>query len=211
MTKYTIIEDGSPYFIKFKFDGLDEIVKQLNDVHDYISSQRPDCYVFSYWSNIPSPQCDEIMAKLPFPTELDISSSRLALWLSEPGWMPMAHKDGEKNRWGINFGVNIKDDKVPTEWYDEQEMLVYELDETKCSKGRGKRETKMFKRQNHVPIKTGTLLQNEAMLVNTDLFHSWNHLHSPHKRLTLVMRTTNPGDVYFDDVKRILFPELDNK
>lgn len=208
MSKYTIIEDGSPFYIKFTFDGLNEIIAYINQVNQHIIDNKLDCYPMPYWANIPSPYNEELMSKLPFPAELDINPNRLGIWTSTPGLIPSAHKDGEKTRWGINFGVNVKDDKVPTEWFDEKELLAYELDDSKCDKGIGKRQLVDFNRDKHEPIKSVVLKQDEAILVNVDMFHTWNHTLSRNERVILTTRAKTHGDVYFDDVKKILFPDL---
>jgi hypothetical protein len=56
-----------------------------------------------------------------------------------------------------------------------------------------------------IPLKSMVAIQGECILFNTDIYHDWDNTQSNNERIVLTLRLENPGLMYFDDVKKILF------
>ena len=50
-----------------------------------------------------------------------------------------------------------------------------------------------------------TAVQGECILFNTEIFHDFDNSKSKNERMVLTLRDVEPGNVYFEDVKKRLF------
>ena len=62
-----------------------------------------------------------------------------------------------------------------------------------------------FKKKPIPSLKSFTHNNGEAVIFNSDIYHDVDNSRSPHRRSILTFRLWPPGEVRFDDVKRILF------
>ena len=191
---YTIIEDCSPYYIRFTWDGLTDLV-------NYISAQPIDMskgikHSYTHY-NFDSETALSILNKLPMKDSIKFNQDRVALFITDSGAKSSIHKDGAKMRCGINIPIIVKDSLCRTSWYS---------DESLCT---APKKYDQYSRISYpviepTPIKTTVFGTNECILFNTDIYHSWNNSESSNVRSVLTLRNVG-GDLYFDDVKAILF------
>lgn len=204
--KYTIIEDCSPYYIRFTYEGIESVIEQCSNKHyDYDAILKEGMgrgsnhgFVHHKLNQLSGQQ---LLQSVPMTEQLSINDERVSLFVSRGGCIYRPHKDGLAIRCGINYNVHILDDLCVTGWYDEQDMAQYTVD---TLKGRS-REAAGFVRSQHTPIKTMIAKQGECVLFNTDIYHDWNNGRSSNVRVLLTLRFNQPHSVYFEDARRHLF------
>jgi hypothetical protein len=208
--KYTIIEDCSPYFIRFTYDGLDTFnsyVLNLYDKQVWPDNSTPHAPGFAHHKFDPTIG-REILDQSVISEEIIFNQHRVSVFKSSPGTYYRAHKDGADHRVSINYTLRILDDKCVTSWYDDGDLAQYDEEKIVLKKLNNKimaRECVGFVKKNHTPLKSMVAKVNECILFNTDIFHDWDNTESLNDRLILTLRSPNPGSLYFDDVKKLLF------
>ena len=194
---YTIIEDCSPYYIRFTHPGIEEVLnfcKEIVDKTDYtkgFTHQRFDL-----------PLAEDLLKLIPMSSKLDFLKQRVSLFITQPGHYYRAHKDGLDHRISINYTVQVLDNACVTSWYSDEDLKDYPIDNLPS---RVSREASGFDKTKHQPLKTVSFVQGECILFNTDIFHDFDNSKSQNQRAVLTLRLTNPGIRYFNDVKQILF------
>jgi hypothetical protein len=195
---YTIIEDCSPYYIRFTFDGLSNIIKYAgsqtaSDIKQYKGYSHD---TLSYSSS------NTIISMLPMSKEIDFNVKRVAVFTTVPGGGCGIHKDGINHRMSLNIPLEILDSQCITNWYTDAELKDTQLvGDTVYSRNVHLDYTTMNK---FAPVKTMVAKPDEMLLFNTDIYHSWDNTNSGNKRKILTLRATAPESVFFDDVRKIL-------
>lgn len=198
--KYNIIEDCSPYYIRFTHDGLQEII-------DYCNSNLPrfnlDSRTFIHYK-FPKEQSEHLLSLIPMADQMPLRKHRVSLFITKPGRYYQAHKDGLFDRFSINYTVQINDDKCITSWYSDNECENYEIVAPLQNKSR---ECNGFLKENHTPEKSMIAKQNECILFNTEIFHDFDNRESKSTRIVLTLRIMEEESVstYFEDAKKIIF------
>lgn len=198
MNNFIIIEDCSPYYIRFTHPGIDQLIEYCKKcIPDLTDIKR-----FKHHMLLPT-DAMTILNQTPIFDMLPLSTKRVSLFISSPGMYYRAHKDGTDHRISINYTILINDNKCVTNWYNDEDLQSYSIDN--C--GGWSRECKEFNPKNHVPIKSMIAKPGECILFNTDIFHDWNNAESSNHRIVLTLRIKQPftGNMYFDDVKKIMF------
>lgn len=200
MNKYTIIEDCSPYYIRFTHDNIDEIINFCKEELSKVTTTT----LFTH-HKLDLENSEKLIKLIPMSTELKIIKERVSLFISKPGFYYRPHKDGIDHRISLNYAVEILDTDCVTSWYSDDELKNYPLEG--LSWENKSREVKGFikNKDKHTPVKSMTAKPNECVLFNTDIFHSFDNTKSKNSRTILTLRVHNPGVHYFDDVKKILF------
>ena len=199
MSQFTIIEDCSPYYIRFKHDGIESLV-------DYCKSCMPDIKNVEEFDHYPLPvdQAQEVLLRTPIADLMPLQLKRVSLFISAPGMYYRAHKDGLDHRFSINYPILVEDDKCLTSWWSNKDLKDYSIDllETRRS-----RECIGFNPKNHTPLKSMTARSGECILFNTEIFHDWDNSLSENYRVVLTLRIQYPltGKTYFEDAKKIIF------
>lgn len=191
---YTIIEDRSPYFIRFTHDGLDTLVDYCKNIAKSINFTAP-------FTNhrLSDADMSNILALTPLSTQFDIGL--IALFHTMPGVYYRAHKDGRNIHTGFNYSISILDTNCTTQWYSDDELKDYKID---FLKGRS-REVSGFIKANHTPVCSMSARMGECVLFNTEIYHDFDNSMSESTRMLLIMRLRTPADIYFDDAKKIMF------
>jgi hypothetical protein len=145
----------------------------------------------------------EVLEHTRVSQDLILNHNRVSFFKSDPKLYYRAHKDGSNHRFSINYTLKILDDKCVTSWYSD-DLKKYPMDQFLLDNNKS-RECVGFKKENHTPIKSMVAQSNECILFNTDIFHDWDNSLSQNERIVLTLRSTTPGDVYFDDAKKLLF------
>ena len=198
MNIYNIIEDCSPYYIRFTFDGLADIIK-------YATAQTPATikqYKGYSHDTLSYTSSSAIISMLPMSTEINLNVNRVAVFTTIPGGGCGIHKDGTNHRMSLNIPLEILDNQCITNWYTDEELTDMALvGDINYSRNVYLDYTTMNKFN---PVKTMIAHPNEMLLFNTDIYHSWDNTSSSNRRKILTVRPTNPELIFFNDVKNIL-------
>jgi len=195
---YTIIEDCSPYYIRFTHAGLDLVINKcaefVKDI-DFTNQQ------FIHYKH-PAAEAQTLLSIIPMSTQFKLMKNRVSTFVTQPGKHYRAHKDGLDNRVSINYTVKILDSDCVTSWYSDDDLKNYPIDNlaTKSS-----RECIGFDSTRHTPLKSMTARQGECILFNTDIFHDFDNSRAKNERMVLTLRLVETSKYYFADVKKILF------
>jgi hypothetical protein len=197
--KYYIIEDCSPYYIRYTHDGVQDILDYCNALTPNINNLSSD---FTHF-RLPSEESKKMLSMIPSHNLPSLEISRVSLFISKPHMTYRAHKDGLFDRVSINYTSRILDDKCVTSWYSDEDLSIYKID----TKHYQSRECIGFDKAKHTPIKSMTAQPNEAILFNTEIFHGWDNSLSDNERVVLTLRPSLSirRSIYFDDMKKILF------
>jgi len=192
---YTIIEDCSPFYIRFKWEGIEELINFIATQPTYLNAGNKRTGYVHY--NFDLATANQILDQLPLP--IKINNNRVGLFITPPGGKSSIHKDGKSTRYSINITIKIPDDKCITNWYSDESLKDF------------KKENDDYSRivVNHnikpTPIKTMSAVANECILFNTDIYHSWDNTNSANQRIVLTMRDIDVETVSYDEAKQILF------
>jgi hypothetical protein len=200
---YTIIEDCSPYFMRLTHPGIEQVIsKCLTHLGDKQFTNGFTHYRY------PLDQSLDILDSVPANNVLDLNKERVALFVTQPGYYYRAHKDGLANRYSLNYVVQALDSECATSWYNEEELQQYLVVDHGMNGDIGKRsfsrECFDFDKSKHTPIKSMVARQGECVLVNTEIFHDFDNSTSSNTRMVLTLRDRIPGDIYFEDIKKLI-------
>jgi len=193
-----VIEDCSPYFVRFKFDRLEKIISLIKseEVNSVVKLQGTYTHK-DFSQNI----TEKIVDYLPKKFKFNFLTS--AIFETPPGGGSGIHKDGKDNRISLNIPIQISDSKCITYWYDDEEQFSHLPFKGDLSYTRN-----VYADHNNLSkfmfSKSMIAQENESILFNTDIFHSWKNYSSEHVRKMFVLRIKDRNTVYFDDAKKIL-------
>jgi hypothetical protein len=206
---FTIIEDCSPFYIRFTYPGIEKVIDKCNYLLDN--------YKFDHdrFLTVDDITGKDIIDTTGLEPNLSLMPHRVSMFYTNGGYKSPVHKDGSNHRISINYGVRILDDKCVTSWYPDVIAPSYtpefvdlterhKVDGVKAAKVIDSREFQEFDENKHKPIKNFTMRQGEAVLFNTDIWHRWNN-RSNAERCILTLRIKKPGDFFFKDGKKALF------
>jgi len=196
---FTIIEDCSPYYIRFTHNGIEKVI---NDCLKFIEGKTfPN--KFTHHKHLEH-HAEQILDNTGMTNLFNFNKNRVSLFVTQPGFYYKPHKDGPDHRFSINYTVKILDDKCVTSWYSDEELKNYPIEALGGIGNWWSREVKGFIKDKHTPLKSMVARQGEVILFNTDMFHDFDN-NSLNDRMVLTLRVINPGAMYFDDAKNILF------
>jgi hypothetical protein len=197
--KYEIIEDCSPYYIRFTHIGIDNIIDYINNYTNGIKTTSE----FTH-RKLPKYESLHVLSLTPISTQIPLVENRVSLFISKPGLYYRAHKDGLNNRFSINYVTKVLDNNCVTNWYSDEDLKDYPIDNTVNNLSR---ECLGFVKENHIPLKSMIAKQNECILFNTEIFHDWDNTTSQNERIVLTLRIIEElkPQTYFEDVRKILF------
>lgn len=198
--KITVIEDCSPYYIRFTHDGIEDVIEKC-----LTHIEGKFFFIKFTHHRYEDDQAKDILSSIPFNKDLNLNQDRVALFVTQPGYYYRAHKDGLCHHYSINYTVKILDDKCITSWYSDEDLKKYAIDNLP---NRTSRECIGFDKTKHTPLKSMTAVQGEAILFNTEIFHDFDNSKSSNIRMVMTLRDADPGNVYFDDIKNKLFGGL---
>ena len=194
---YTIIEDCSPYYIRFTWEGISNLIKTVSEHPIDLSNglERSGYVHYNYGPEM----SNYIVSNLPMKDIVDIDKERVAIFVTPPGGKSVIHKDGKAARYSINLPIIINDDKCITRWYNDELLDTFEKENDDYSR------VIVVNSDLPEPSKAITVKSNECILFNTDIYHSWDNGDSSRERRILTLRDSDIENVYFTDIKKILF------
>lgn len=198
MEMYTIIEDCSPYYIRFTHDGLDKIIDICKQGMETVELEK----TFTHYKFPPEIR-QKILSTTPLSQSLDLQQHRASMFVTQGGRYYRAHKDGLDNRISLNYTVEILDETCVTSWYSDDDLAEYNLEGIGWDNA--SREAKGFDKSKHTPLKSMIARPNECILFNTDIWHDFDNSQSTCRRMVLTLRVNDNGNFYFDDAKKALF------
>jgi ectoine hydroxylase-related dioxygenase (phytanoyl-CoA dioxygenase family) len=165
---FEIIRESSPYFTTFKYAEFDKVKQQCLE-----SLQKIDSTKNFIW------HLDEELASLLAPTIsllelLGLSRKRMVLFVSRPGYRDNPHKDGDNHLFGINFMIQVPDDKCITSWYADETLA----NAPTCVVHQNGKELRKIEKppEGKYPTLFQTVFeQGECVLFNTSIYHDWNN------------------------------------
>lgn len=195
---YTIIEDCSPYYVRFTFDGLEEIINFIKSKPTELIRQSPG-YRHEHYS---IDDANKIISMLPMSNLIKFKNQRAALFNTPPGGGCGIHKDGGEAKVSFNIPIKISDDACLTYWYSDEELKDLPLN---LVGGYSRNVWSNWKDlSKFTPMKTMTARPDEMILFNTDIYHCWTNEHSPNSRKLLTLRAVDTS-IYFDQMRKIIF------
>jgi hypothetical protein len=195
---YTIIEDCSPYYIRFTHNGLDKIIDICKKGMEGVEFEQ----TFKHYK-FPSEIRQEILSTTPLSQSLNLQEKTASMFVTKGGRYYQAHKDGINDRISLNYTVEILDDKCVTSWYSDNDLAEYKM--VGLGYENASREAKGFDKSKHTPVKSMIAQPNECILFNTDIWHDFDNSQSINRRMVLILRVNHAGSFYFKDATKALF------
>ena len=196
---YKIIEDCSPYYIRFTHPEIENVIS----ICKRVVAQTNYTAGFTH-QILERPIADQILNLIPMSKQLRFLRHRVSMFITQPGHYYRAHKDGLNFHIGINYTINILDSDCIVNWYSDEELKDYPIDNLF---GKKSREADGFDRKKHTPLKSTTFIEGECILFNTEIFHDVDNTASSNQRVILTLRLAYPEKIFFEDAKKILFSE----
>jgi hypothetical protein len=209
---FKIIEDASPYYITFTYEGLPTYIKSLQNIansntfnpsnNNTVNKIRKilpsylteECYIKNtdhlnlIAENNPCFSLLDLEKNVVFLTTLPKTKSIVHYDIAGAYQVPVKVR--------INYPVFVHDDKCTTNWFSGTDIVKY-------NEVPG---TIIEKRSNLKLVKSTHLCQDHAMLINTSIYHNWDNSQSMNKRTILGIRSSiNSIDFSFEDFRKILF------
>jgi len=203
--QFDIIEDCSPYFIRYKHTGSDEVIAMCREQKklqvDSLAYKRKFIHC-----RFPEATGIDILNKVYKANELSLDRRRVSLFVTQANHYYRPHRDGLAVPMGINYTVDIADDKCVTSWYDNNVFAGRPIDNLVSNSSR---EIKDYNRQLEKdtikPIKSMIAKQGEVILFNTDLFHDVDNMDSLNERTILTLRSNQFERINFFQARNVLF------
>ena len=196
MLDYTLIEDASPYYVRFTHPGIENVIKlcQHIDVESTFVSGSDSSFSYKRNPNFSSIQIPESLKKHLFsyiPMSKYFDFQYTSLFVSKPGADFPIHKDGVETTFGFNYNIKILDQDCKTHFYSDDILETREMLIDRNNKGVGVRIVTTTPEDRPIPAKTMTAQQGECLLFNAGKFHDWDNTLSNNIRIILVMRSFN--------------------
>lgn len=203
--QFEIIEDCSPYFIRYTHTGSDEVIAMCKEQKKLLIDPLPNKKKFIH-SRLSEPIGIQILDKVYGGKELSLATQRVSLFVTQSKHYYRPHRDGLAVPMGINYNVDINDDKCITSWYDFESFAGRPIDNLA---GKTSREIADYNRSLEKdvikPAKSMTAKQGEVLLFNTDMWHDVDNTNSPNERTILTLRSSLFEKINFMQARKILF------
>jgi len=199
---YTIIEDNSPYYIKFNMPTVVEIANVCKDACSRVF-KRP--FVSEQLDNDLMSQVIDLIPKFGL---LELSPLRMNFFVSKPGLYSPPHKDGQNMQFGINIPIEISDELCTTNWYTDQSLAhceYYDGPDDFMGMKRYVREIRNYQVDSVKATVSTVMKPNECVLFNVNQFHDWDNRLSPNRRIILTLRPQPSSFISFEQAAQILF------
>lgn len=202
MHDYVIIQDASPFFIRYTHASCAEIIDMCafnkRTLVDSLGVSPPSFNHFKF----PAVVGADIIAKIPGADSLHLLRERVSLFITQPGRYYRPHKDGLNLQAGINYNVDIRDECCETSWYADEVMAGRPID-TLNGRSREIADFTQRERLTTPRLCSMTARQGEAVLFNTDFFHDFDNSTAQHERTILTLRSKDPNFNFFSVRNRL--------
>ena len=193
---FTIIEDCSPYYIRFTYDGMEQVIDICNE------ALEADTFADSRFLTLNEDKARQVLDNNSIHKLIPLKDKRAVMLRTPPGAGWRAHKDGFSTKCSFNYSIRILDDKSETTWYADEEFSNHQMD---YSISPPSREVLDFDKNNHTPACTLRAKPNECMLINVNIFHAWDNTQSTNERVMLTLRAVDQDVITFEQARFKLF------
>lgn len=205
MTKFVIIEDCSPYYVRYRHEGDEQVFQKCREHMKLVDEQKEP-----FHNMIPEDKGSEIIKNVMGTDILHFNPGQLSLFVSKAKTWYRPHKDGIDWQWGINYNIEMKDDLCNTSWFSDNDfegraITNYVNTPNGIVPRRGAIDFTYNETRNLVPLKTMTAKQGEVVLINTGIYHDVDNTRSDHNRTILTLRTVSSVNMSYNDIKNHLF------
>jgi hypothetical protein len=199
---YTIIEDSSPYFIRFQAPCQEQVVAVCKEIINRTEYTRE-------FTNhkLDSADANKLINIIPLFDALGLDKDRVTLFVSQPGIYRPPHKDSKDMLMGINYSIEINDSECITSWYTDEELKDCEY----FSGLKPNQQRPLYLRElvnyipgSHQPICQMTAKPGEMMLFNVGKFHDWDNRASKNRRIILTLRPKMGKSLTFEQARKII-------
>jgi hypothetical protein len=204
---YTIIEDCSPYYIRFlapEQEALKTVCMDIVNATEYNKG-----YTYQKLDKTVSATLSKIIG--PMFQFLKLNTNRISIFVTKPDFYKVPHKDGADFKFGINYMLQVPDQNCVTQWYTDESLRNFfynQYTDSVFDQTLRLREVHGFYPGAVAPAKSMIAQEGECILFNTDIFHDW-HYKGPadpkSKRIALTLRCREGTPITFDDAKQLLF------
>lgn len=190
---FKIIENQSPYFVKFHLDTLKEIQKlvleYLNNNSSATIYEERNLKTYQHL-NLNHNISKQIIDMFAFSNLYTLDIERVALFVTPPYSGGGIHKDGptySPHHTSFNIPIEIQDDACKTKWFedniftdnDKKELIVNSY---------SRNIHRDFVNTEHFKSSAETIMTNDcAMILNTEKWHTFYN-NGPNKRTILTLR-----------------------
>jgi len=202
--KYTILEDHSPYYVTFTYPGFEDVVDYCrNFKHHWVLEKLK---LPMTHRALPPSLGKSVLKKSQLP-DLGYLENRVSFFITKPGGYYRPHKDAGNHRISINYPIQILDQNCRTQWYSDEQLTEWPVDQAMANSGISRESVNFHEgdKEKLTPLKSVSFREGACILFNTDIFHDFDNSQSEHVRVMLTIRLQNAGEMYFDDLKEILF------
>lgn len=202
--EYKIIEDCSPFYIRYRHTGSDKVIEMCQEMKkkhsDTIRNKQPFMHI-----RLPEDSGLAILSHVYKAEQFEFLTKRVSLFVTQPGYYYRPHRDGLSIKMGINYNVDIKDSKCVTSWYDDASFAGRPID-TLNGRSREIADYNREKEKNTIlPIKSMVATQGDVVLFNTELLHDFDNSNSNNDRTILTIRSRLFEKMDFFTARKILF------
>jgi hypothetical protein len=197
---FNIIEDCSPFYVRFTFIGIENFIS-------LVKSLSPECFnkknkIGYIHSDVIECEAETILKKLPLTQKFEFIKHRVGIFDTLPYGGCGIHKDGWNRKVSFNIPIEIHNELCITKWYDDSLFENMEVKGLPYSRNVFRDFTKMqpFPSSKEMIAKMG-----EAIIFNTDIYHSFDNTKSSDWRRVLTLRLVD-DNISFQQAKEILFP-----
>lgn len=202
---FEILEDCSPYFIRYTHTGSDKVIAICKEQKSLMVDSLLKKQKFIH-CRLPEPTGIDILSNVYGAKELNLATKRVSLFVTQSNHYYRPHRDGLAVPVGVNYNVNIEDNKCVTSWYDNSVFAGRPIDNLASNTSR---EIADYNRQLEKdivkPVKSMIAKQGETILFNTDIFHDVDNTNSKNERTILTLRSTLFEKLDFLQARKILF------
>lgn len=202
---YEIIEDCSPYFIRYKHTGSDKIINWCKEYKARYIDTKAHKLKFMH-IKFPKELGTMFLNNIYGSKELELMEQRVSMFITQPNFYYRPHRDGLAIKTGINYHVDIRDDLCVTSWYNNEDFAGRPIDNLANNSSREIADyNRNLEKDIIKPAKSMIAKQGEVVLFNTDYYHDVDNLNSPNERTILTLRSSLFEKLDFFDARMKLF------
>jgi hypothetical protein len=197
---FTIIEDCSPFYVRFTFDGIQSFIEHMQSLSPESFNKKD--YLGYIHSDVIESEVETVLKKLRLTEKFEFVKKRVGVFDTLPYGGCGIHKDGYNRKVSFNIPIEIHDDLCVTKWYDDSLFEGMKVAGFPYSRNVFLDYTKMqtISHSKEMVAKIG-----EAIIFNTDIYHSFDNTKSSDWRRVLTLRLVD-DNISFQQAKEILFP-----
>jgi hypothetical protein len=198
---YEIVEDCSPYYIKFRHPNQEALIQLAREKYFKLNLSN-----FQHPFPMRTLELDsgmELLNLLPFKDKFKFRENRVSYIIATPGARNHIHIDGACV--SFNYGIDMQDNNCITRWYDFETVERTYKSRPNLPMDRYSVSPDQVQNNPIPSINSFTHKQGECILFNSNIYHDVDNKNSSNLRTILTFRAMPATEITFDVAKRILF------